>query len=111
MAMVGGAPAAGSAGSGRAARILVGLGTDDLEQRLLPGLTDAGYSIAERCLSADQLLAALSPGMADAVVLSADLHRLTRPALDDVLARRIPAVVLWNGQLDAAESRVACLPP
>ncbi len=110
MAMVGGAPAAGSAGSGRAARILVGLGTDDLEQRLLPGLTDAGYIIADRCLSADQLLAALSPESADAVLLAADLHRLTRAALDDVLARRIPAVVLWNGQLDARGGRTVCLP-
>jgi MinD-like ATPase involved in chromosome partitioning or flagellar assembly len=78
-----------------ALRLAVALGDPEREQRLLPGLGASDeVRVAERCLSADQLLDAVSDGRVDVALVAADLHRLGSGALADLTASRLPMVLL-----------------
>ncbi len=76
-------------------RLVVGLGDPEREGLLLPAL-EAGSEIVvvERCLGADQVLEGVGRGPVDAVLVSADLHRLTSGVLADLARLRIPLVIL-----------------
>ncbi|GAC1317976.1 MAG: hypothetical protein NVSMB2_12340 [Chloroflexota bacterium] len=88
-------------------RLALGLGDQELEQRLRPALdaTD-DLRVVAQCLAADQVLTAVQAGGIDAVILSWALHRLTDLALDALDRTRVPLVVLaadpedlrWNGR-------------
>lgn len=76
-------------------RLAVGLGDPERERLLLPSLGESGdFVVAERCLAADQLLASVESGRADAVLVAADLHRLTDGALTELAGTRVPLVLL-----------------
>lgn len=77
-------------------RLAVGVGDPERERALLPALDDAGdVLITDRCLSADELLAACANGhQVDAVLLAFDLHRLGGDALDELQRSRVPLVLL-----------------
>jgi MinD-like ATPase involved in chromosome partitioning or flagellar assembly len=84
-------------------RVVVGLGDPERERRLLPALAEfEDVRVVERCLSADQLLAAVSSGRADVALVAFDLHRLGSGALSDLEATRVPRVLLVR---DAADPR------
>ncbi len=76
-------------------RLAAGLGDPEREQLLLSALGSTGdMVIAERCLSADQLVASAQRGSVDAVLVAYDLHRLTGGRLDELAQSRLPLVVL-----------------
>jgi len=76
-------------------RLAAGLGDPEREQLLLSALGSTGdIVIAERCLSADQLVASVQRGSVDAVLVAYDLHRLTGSRLDEVVQSRLPLVLL-----------------
>jgi MinD-like ATPase involved in chromosome partitioning or flagellar assembly len=78
-------------------RIAVGLGAAEREQVLLPNLTAAGdIVIAGRCLAAEQLLAAASGNQIDALLVAADLHRLSETMLAELLRTQVPLVMLTS---------------
>jgi len=78
-------------------RIAVGLGAAEREQALLPALTAAGdIVIAARCLAAEQLLASAHDGQIDAILVAADLHRLSETSLAELLRTHVPLVVLTS---------------
>jgi Mrp family chromosome partitioning ATPase len=62
---------------------------------LLSALGDAGdIVVAERCLSADQLIACVQRGSIDAVLVASDLHRLNESRLDELTRSRLPLLLL-----------------
>ena len=76
-------------------RLALGLGDQELEQRLRPALdADLDLAIAVHCLAADQVLQAVEARRVDAVVLAAGLHRLNEPLLRDLERTRTPVVLL-----------------
>jgi Flp pilus assembly CpaE family ATPase len=76
-------------------RVALGLGDQELEQRLRPGLDAAeDLSIIAQCLAADQLLGIIETDRPDAVVISWSLHRLTDPLLDQVERPGLVVVLL-----------------
>jgi len=76
-------------------RLAAGLGDPEREQLLLSALGSTGeIVIAERCLSADQLVASVQRGSVDAVLVAYDLHRLTGGRLDELAQSRLPLVLL-----------------
>lgn len=76
-------------------RLAAGLGDPEREQLLLSALGSTGeIVIAERCLSADQLVASVQRGSVDAVLVANDLHRLTGGRLDELARSRLPLVLL-----------------
>jgi MinD-like ATPase involved in chromosome partitioning or flagellar assembly len=75
-------------------RLVTGLGSEDLERALLPALPQAGYTVLERCLTAEQLIEAARRPEVEAVVVTADLYRLTRDRAAELLAVRKPTVVV-----------------
>jgi MinD-like ATPase involved in chromosome partitioning or flagellar assembly len=76
-------------------RLAVALGDPEREQRLLPVLNVRDdVRVAERCLSADQLLEAVDAGRVDVALVAADLHRLGSGPLAELTAARIPLVLL-----------------
>jgi Flp pilus assembly CpaE family ATPase len=82
-------------------RVVVGLGDPERERRLLPALGEfEDVRIVERCLSADQLLDAVTAGRADVALVAFDLHRLGSSALADLDASRIPRVLLVRDPAD-----------
>jgi len=82
-------------------RVVVGLGDPERERRLLPALAEfEDVRVVERCLSADQLLAAVSAGRADVALVAFDLHRLGTGALSDLESMRLPRVLLVRDPAD-----------
>lgn len=88
-------------------RLALGLGDQELEQRLRPALdATEDLRVVAQCLAADQILAAMHAGGIDAIVVSWALHRLTDVALDAFERTGVPLVVLsadpndarWNGR-------------
>ena len=86
-------------------RLALGLGDQELEQRLRPGLDAADdLSVVAQCLAADQLLQAIEANQVDAAVIGWSLHRLTdalleqleRPGLVVVLLVPDPAAERWR---------------
>ena len=84
-------------------RLAVGLGDPEREGALLPLLGQpqrrqpVAVVVAQRCLSADDVVGCVRAGRADAVLVAFDLHRLTRDRLSDLLALRVPLVLLTPG--------------
>lgn len=85
-----------------ATRLALGLGDQELEQRLRPALdaTD-DLRVVAQCLAADQILTAVHAGGIDAVIVSWALHRLTALALDTLEGTGVPLVVLTADPHDA----------
>ncbi len=76
-------------------RLAVGLADPERERGLLPALMERGeFAIVERCLAADQLLECARGGRVDAMLVAADLHRLSRTSLAELARTRVPLVVL-----------------
>lgn len=76
-------------------RLAAGLGDPEREHLLLSALTASGDIIlAERCLSAEQLLAAVHTAQIDIVLASFDLHRLSDERLAAMTAMGVPLVLL-----------------
>src|SRR5579864_6092232 len=105
-------------------RVAVGLGDQELEQRLRPALDAAeDVLVVAQCLAADQLLPLVEARDVDALVIGWTLHRLTdavldqldRPGLTLVLLVAEPADVRWSErraivlpvEADAAHIRAA----
>lgn len=75
-------------------RVITGLGDAEREQRLLVGLAAAGYVVAHRCLTADEVVeAARLPG-AEAVLVASGLHRLSGSTIAAVAGSGKRVVVL-----------------
>ena len=88
-------------------RVALGLGDQELEQRLRPTLESvADLNIVAQCLAADQLLELVQSHQVDALVLAWTLHRLTdailsqleRPGLILVLLVAEPGEERWLGR-------------
>ncbi|MBI4496650.1 MAG: hypothetical protein HY689_01965 [Chloroflexi bacterium] len=78
-----------------ALRLAVGLGDPGRESEFLPALGESGdFTIIERCLAAEPLLACLRRGQVDAALVAADLHRLSGTVLEELARTRIPLVLL-----------------
>ncbi|HEX8969590.1 MAG TPA: hypothetical protein VF937_17030 [Chloroflexota bacterium] len=76
-------------------RVALGLGDQELEQRLRPALDSADdLVIVAQCLAADQLLRVVDDGQADAVVVAWSLHRLTDALLDRIDRPGVTLVML-----------------
>jgi Flp pilus assembly CpaE family ATPase len=64
-------------------RVALGLGDQELEQRLRPAIDAADdVVVVAQCLAADQLLQVVESRQADALVVAWSLHRLTDALLD-----------------------------
>lgn len=81
-----------SAAVGR--RIITGLGNEELERELLPALLQAGYTVLERCLTAEQLIDSARRREVEAVLVATDLYRLTVDRAAELLAVHKPTVVV-----------------
>ena len=83
-------------------RLALGLGDQELEQRLRPALeaTD-DLSVVAQCLAADQLLQVAESRQADALVVAWSLHRLTDSLLDQLERPGVLLVVLAPDPDDA----------
>lgn len=76
-------------------RIAAGLGDPEREHSLLSALVGSGeIIIAERCLTADELLTAVQNGKLDAVLAAIDLHRLSDGRLRELMRTRVALVLL-----------------
>lgn len=76
-------------------RVAAGLGDADRERMLLSALSGSGdIVIAERCLSADQLVASVQRGSIDAILVASDLHRLSNERIEDLIRSVLPLVLL-----------------
>ena len=66
-------------------RLALGLGDQELEQRLRPALdaTDE-LTVVAQCLAADQLLQVAEARQADALLVAWSLHRLTDSLLEQL---------------------------
>lgn len=85
----------GPTGAPPTVQLVVGLGDPERERRLLPALAASGdLAVVARCLSADEIVAALEAGRADAVLVATDLHRLTDSAVAELARSGLPAVLL-----------------
>src|SRR5215469_3153127 len=66
-------------------RLALGLGDQELEQRLRPALEGiADVRVVAQCLSAEQLLQVVDSGQVDVVVVAWSLHRLTDAVLEQL---------------------------
>lgn len=94
-------------------RVAVGLGDPERERIILPALSqDQELVVAERCLSADDLLSSVRDrgrelGI-DVVLCAFDLHRLSASALDDLVGTRIPVILLVPRPEEDRWRRLAC---
>jgi Flp pilus assembly CpaE family ATPase len=76
-------------------RLALGLGDQELEQRLRPALDAADdLVVVAQCLAADQLVQAVEAREVDAIVLAWSLHRLTEAALEQIERSGLPVVLL-----------------
>lgn len=73
-------------------RVLVGVRYPEYERQLLTALSAGGFEIAGRCLDGPSLVA--QADQVDAVLASADLHRLTFDSLEVVRCSGKPLVLL-----------------
>jgi Mrp family chromosome partitioning ATPase len=97
----------------RPVRVTVALGDTERERQLLPALAYRGeVAIAERCLSADELLESLEKHVPDVVLISTQLHRLDASSLARLSATRVPLLFLETapGQPDRGLPATAILP-
>ncbi|HEX2185288.1 MAG TPA: hypothetical protein VHN78_07265, partial [Chloroflexota bacterium] len=79
--------------------VAVGLGHPERETALLSALTTAAppplaFVVAQRCLTADEVLACIRGERARAGLIAADLHRLTREVVAELRGLRRPIVLL-----------------
>ena len=79
-------------GNGARPRILLGVRNPEYERQLLTALSAGGFDVAGRCLDGPSLVAQASE--VDAVLASADLHRLTFDSLEIVRGGGTPLVLL-----------------
>src|SRR5216684_2984007 len=88
-------------------RLALGLGDQELEQRLRPAFDAADdMVVVAQCLAADQLVQAAESRQVDAVVVAWSLHRLTDAVLDKLDRSGLPVVLLvpdphdqrWRGR-------------
>ena len=83
-------------------RLALGLGDQELEQRLRPALeATADVRVVAQCLSADQLLQVVDSGPVDAIVVAWSLHRLTDAVLEQLDRPGRTLVVLAADPRDA----------
>jgi Flp pilus assembly CpaE family ATPase len=76
-------------------RLALGLGDQELEQRLRPALDAADdVVVVAQSLAADQLLQAVESRLADAVVVAWSLHRLSEAVLEQLDQSGLPVVLL-----------------
>src|SRR5438309_161021 len=76
-------------------RLAVALGDPAREREILPRLGESSpFVVTERCLSADQLLSCLQTESIDAVLVAADLHRLSERMLGEIVRTGVPLVLL-----------------
>jgi MinD-like ATPase involved in chromosome partitioning or flagellar assembly len=76
-------------------RLALGLGDQELEQRLRPALDDTDdLLVVAQCLAADQLLQAVESRQVDAAVVAWSLHRLTDTLLEQIERSGPPIVLL-----------------
>jgi Flp pilus assembly CpaE family ATPase len=82
-------------------RVALGLGDQELEQRLRPALDGFDDTmVVAQCLAADQLLDVVESGQVDALVVSSHLYRLTDAILAQLERRGLPLVLLASDPLD-----------
>src|SRR5918911_2999009 len=76
-------------------RLALGLGDQELEQRLRPAIDAADdVVVVAQCLAADQLLQVVESRQADALVVAWSLHRLTDALLDQLDRPELIVVLL-----------------
>ncbi|MCW5882058.1 MAG: hypothetical protein KIS91_14100 [Anaerolineae bacterium] len=76
-------------------RLALGLGDSEREHAWIPALHEGGdFTIVERALAAEHLLACVRQGRADVALVAFDLHRLTSGVLAELTRSRVPLVVL-----------------
>src|ERR1700730_12415702 len=76
-------------------RLALGLGDQEVEQRLRPALAAAlGVVGVAQCLGAEQLLQVLESRQADAAVVAWSLHRLSDVVLEQLEQCGLPVVLL-----------------
>lgn len=81
-----------ASGNGSRPRILLGVRNPEYERQLLTALSAGGFDVAGRCLDGPSLVAQADE--VDAVLASADLHRLTVDSLEVVRNSSTPLVLL-----------------
>ncbi len=81
-----------ASGNGSRPRILLGVRNPVYERQLLTALSAGGFDVAGRCLDGPSLVAQANE--VDAVLASADLHRLTFESLEVVRNSGTPLVLL-----------------
>ena len=88
-------------------RLALGLGDQELEQRLRPAFDAADdVVVGAQCLAADQLVEAVESRQVDAVVVAWSLHRLSDAVLEHLDRSGLPIVLLvpdphdqrWRGR-------------
>jgi Flp pilus assembly CpaE family ATPase len=76
-------------------RLALGLGDQELEQRLRPALDAVDdLVVVAQCLAADQLLQVVESRQADAAVVAWSLHRLSEAVLEQLEQAGLPLVLL-----------------
>jgi MinD-like ATPase involved in chromosome partitioning or flagellar assembly len=76
-------------------RLALGLGDQELEQRLRPALdTSDDLVVVAQCLAADQLLEVVESREVDAAIVAWSLHRLTDVVLEQLDRASVPIVLL-----------------
>ena len=84
-------------------RVALGLGDQELEQRLRPALEAASdLRIIAQCLAADQLLELVQSQQVDVLVVAWTLHRLTEAVVEQLERPGVTLVMLVQ---DPAEER------
>jgi len=81
-----------TSGNGPRPRILLGVRNPEYERQVLSALSAGGFDVAGRCLDGPSLVTQASE--VDAVLASADLHRLTFDSLEVVRNSGTPLVLL-----------------
>lgn len=98
-----------ASGNGPRPRILLGVRNPEYERQLLTALSAGGFDVAGRCLDGPSLVA--QANQVDAVLASADLHRLTFDSLEVVRGTGTPVVVLVESSEIAQFEGLAYLVP